>query len=154
VFVDTPNIVKFTGTADLVAIVVGAGDLCDNSATNQITFLGNVQSLPVSELPYVEQFTGLHDETGTFVMAPGFHVSLGGSFTTLSGAIAANGIEFFGNAGGIIQGSIINYSDEQMSLAGNNDLFFNRSGIDTVPAGFVPEIVLHYNPVTYSEITL
>ena len=154
VFVETPNVVTFTGTADLVAIVVGAGSLYDNSGTNQITFLGNVQSLPVSELPHTEQFTGLHDEIGTFVMAPGFHVSLGGSFTTLSGAIAANGVEFFGNAGGVIQGSIINYSDEQMSLSGNNDLFFNRSGTDEVPAGFVPEIVLHYNPVSYSEITL
>ena len=107
--------------------------------------------MPVSVLPNTEQFTGLHDETGTFVIAPGFHVSFGGSFTTLSGAIAANGIEFFGNAGGIIKGSIINYSDTPMTLSGNSDLLFNRSGIDSVPAGFVPEIVLHYSAESYSE---
>jgi len=153
VFIETPNIVRFTGTADLTAIVVGNGDWTDNSATNQISFLGDVQSLPVSALPCTEQFAGLHDQTGTFVMAPGFHVSLGGSFTTLSGAIVANGIEFFGNAGGIINGSIINYSDQEMSLGGNNDLYFNRSGTAQVPAGFVPEIVLHYNPTSYTEIT-
>jgi len=154
VFIETPNIVSFTGTADLTAIVVGDGDWTDDSATNQIHFLGDVQSASISELPYEEQFAGLHDETGTFVMAPGFHVSFGGSFTTLSGAIASNGIEFFGNAGGIINGSVINYSDEDMTLSGNNDLYFNRSGIDDVPSGFVPEIILYYNPTSYSEVTL
>lgn len=154
VFIETPNIVAFTGTADMTAIVVGDGDLTDDSATNQIHFLGDVQSTPVSDLPYDEQFEGLHDETGTFVIAPGFHVSFGGSFTTLSGAIAGNGIEFHGNAGGIINGSVINYSNEEMTLSGNNDLYFNRSGIDDVPAGFVPEIILYYDPTSYSEVIL
>lgn len=86
-------------------------------------------------------------------MAPGFHVSFGGSFDALSGAIAANGIEFYGNAGGTINGSIINYSDEEMTLKGNSDLYFNRSGLTEAPAGFVPEIILQYNPDSYSEIT-
>ena len=57
----------------------------------------------------------------------------------------------FGNAGGIVNGSIINYSHTPMTLSGNSDLYFNRSGIDSVPAGFVPEIVLHYCPESYSE---
>ncbi len=154
VFIETPNVVLFTGTTDMTAIVVGDGDWTDDSATNQISFLGNVQSIPVSELPCEEQFAELRDETGTFLMAPGFHVSLGGSFTTLSGAIASNGIEFHGNAGGIINGSVINYSNEEMSLSGNNDLYFNRSGIGDVPAGFVPEIILYYDPTSYSEVML
>ena len=154
VYIETPNVVTFTGTADVIAIIVGDGNWTDNSGTNQINFLGNVHSLPVSDLPYEEQFEGLHDETGTFVMAPGFRTSFGGSFDTLSGAIASNGIEFFGNAGGTISGSVINYSDDQMTLSGNSDLFFNRSGITEAPAGFVPEIILDYDPASYSEVIL
>jgi hypothetical protein len=39
-----------------------------------------------------------------------------------------------------------------MTLSGNSDLFFNRSGTNTVPAGFLPKIVLQYDPCSYSEI--
>jgi Tfp pilus assembly protein PilX len=154
VYVETPNVVEFTGGVDITGIVAGDGSVEDNSGTNQIIFRGNVDSHPVTELPDLPQFDGLQDQTGTFVVAPGFKVSFGGSFSTLSGAIAGSGIEFFGNAGGTINGSIINYSDEQMELSGNSDLFFNRSGTSEAPAGFIPEIVLMYNPTSYSEITL
>jgi hypothetical protein len=68
--------------------------------------------------------------------------------------VAGNGIEFFGDAGGIINGSVINYSDQEMTLSGNNDLYFNRSGTTEIPAGFVQDIVLHYDPASYSEIIL
>jgi len=154
VFIETPNIVMFTGTTDIIGIVVGDGDWTDNSGANQISFIGNVVSLPVTELPNEEQFADIRDETGTFVMAPGFQLSFGGNFDTLSGAIAGNGIEFFGNAGGIVNGSIINYSNEAMTITGNSDLYFNRTGVDEVPAGFVPEIVLEYDPGSYCEMAL
>jgi len=154
VFIETPNVVEFSGNANVTAIVVGDGDWTDDSATNQISFLGNVQSHPIDELPDEEQFVGIRDENGTFVMAPGFNVSFGGNFSALCGAIAGNGIQFHGNAGGIINGSIINYSNEEISLSGNSDLYFNRSGIEDIPAGFVPEIILYYDPTSYSEVTL
>ena len=154
VFIETPNVVTFSGNTTITGIIVENGSLEDNSGSNQINFLGNVDSYPVSDLPDEAQFAELRDETGTFVLAPGFHLSFGGNFSTLSGAIAGNGIEFFGNAGGTINGSIINYSDEEMILSGNSDLCFNRSGITQIPAGFVPEIVLQYEPASYSEIQL
>ena len=154
IFVETPNVVIFTGTADVMGIVVGDGDIEDNSGVNSIEFRGNVTSLPVSDLPDEPQFEDLRDETGTFLMAPGFSLSFGGSFDALCGAIAGSGIEFFGNAGGIINGSIINYSDEEMPLTGNSDLYFNRSGVTEAPAGFVPEIILTYDPTSYCEICL
>jgi len=154
VYIETPNVVEFTGGADITGIIVGDGDIQDNSGANQIIFRGNVDSHPITGLPEEAQFEGLRDQTGTFVMAPGFHVSFGGSFSTLSGAIAGNGVEFFGNAGGTINGSVINYSDEEMMLSGNSDLYFNRFGTTEVPAGFVPEIVLEYNPSSYSEVLI
>ena len=154
IFIETPNVVTFTGGTTITGIIVGDGDLADDSATNQISFQGGVQSFPVTELPAEEQFNGLKNETGTFVLAPGFHLSFGSNFNALSGAIAGNGIEFSGNAGGTINGTIINYSDEQMTLSGNSDLYFNRSGTTQVPAGFVPEIVLRYVQDSYSETVL
>ncbi len=153
VFIESPNVVVFTGTADIIGIIVADGDIYDDSGTNQLTFQGNVISRSVSELSDEPQFEDIRDLDGSFVIAPGFAVSFGGSFDTLNGAIAANGVSFFGNAGGIVRGSIINYALTPMTLTGNSDLFFNRSGIDYVPPGFIPEVVLHYNSESYSEPT-
>jgi len=151
VFIETPNIVTFSGNVTIIGIIIGDGDYEDNSGTNQINITGNVSSQPVTDLPDGPQFAGIKNETGTFLMAPGFSASFGGNFDTVNGAIAANGISFFGNAGGIINGSILNYSDEEMDLSGNADLYFNRSGTSVVPAGFIPEIVLQYEPFSYTE---
>jgi hypothetical protein len=152
VFIEAPNVVRFGGNTTITGIIVGNGDLNDNSGTNQIWFSGTVSSYPVTDLPNEPQFEGLRNETGTFLMAPGFKAVFWGDFETLNGAIAANGIEFGGNAGGTIDGSVINYSDQPMTLSGNSDLFFNRSGTNQMPAGFGPEIILYYVPSSYSEV--
>jgi hypothetical protein len=154
VFIEAPNVVTFAGSTSITAIVVGNGDWTDNSGTNRISFTGNVSSLPVSSLPDGQQFAQIKNEIGTFVIAPGFQLSFGGNFTTLSGAIAANGISFHGNAGGTIDGSVINYSNEPMTLSGNSDLKFNRSGVVQVPAGFEPTIILEYNHDSYCEVVM
>lgn len=154
VFIEAPNIVTFTGNTEITGIIVGNGDLSDNSGENRIIFLGTVSSYPVTDLPEEPQFDQLRDETGTFLMAPGFSASFGGNFETLNGAIATNGVEFFGDAGGTVDGSVINYSDTPMTLTGNNDLFFNRSGTTEVPAGFEFDIELKYDPASYSEVVL
>ena len=153
-FIETPNTVHFGGNCTINGLIVGDGSMDDNSGTNRIEFGGTVASSSVTQLPDESQFDGLRDETGTFLMAPGFSVTFDGNFDTLNGAIAANGITFSGNAGGTIAGSVINYSDTPMVLSGNSDLFFNRSGITEVPAGFEPEIVLHHDPASYDEPVL
>jgi len=151
VFIEAPNVVTFAGNTTITGIIVGNGELDDNSGTNQINFSGNVISYPVSDLPSEEQFAQLRQETGTFLIAPGFSASFGGNFDSLNGSIAANGIRFHGNAGGIINGSVINYADTETEITGNSDLSFNRSGTSHVPAGFVPEIILRYDASSYSE---
>ncbi|MDH4238038.1 MAG: hypothetical protein OEW48_00605 [Phycisphaerae bacterium] len=134
VFIETPNLVTFTGHVNITGIIVGDGDVTDDSGTNRIDFLGTVNSNPVTDLP--AGFGELKDETGTFLMAPGFSLSFGGDFETINGAIAANGITFSGNAGGTIEGSVLNYADTKMELRGNNDLYFNRFADTEIPAGF------------------
>jgi len=153
VFIETPNVVTFTGHVDITGIIVGNGDVNDNSGTNQISFLGTVTHSPVSELPDEPQFDQLRNETGTFLLVPGFSASFGGNFETIKGVIAANGVEFYGDAGGTINGSVLNYSDTTMNLTGNSDLSFNHGTVE-IPAGFEFDIELKYDPASYSEVPL
>jgi len=152
--IETPNVVTFAGNVDITGIIVGDGDYQDNSGTNKIDIKGTVMSYPVSALPLEAQFEGVRQETGTFMLAPGFTTSFGGNFNTLNGAIAANGVQFYGNAGGTINGSIINYSEEEMTLQGNSDLYFNRSGATQFPAGFIRKLMLIYEPESYTELVI
>ena len=154
VLIESPNVVEFTGGVDITGVIVTNGSPTDDSGTNQLIFRGHVANRSVDLLPEEPQFAGLQSQTGTFIIAPGFSVSFGGTMDTLGGAIAANGVEFFGNAGGKIRGSVINYADKAMMVWGNSDLYFNRSGLTKVPAGFVPEIVLEYDPSSYSEVLI
>ena len=151
-YIEKPNVVTFSGNVDITGVIVTNGDWTDDSGTNQINITGNVTSNPVNTLPADSQFDGIRDDTGVFMMAPGFSASFGGSFTSLSGAIAANGVTFSGNAGGTIEGSVINYADVLMDLSGNSDIYLNRSGTTDVPAGFVPQIVMNYISSSYSEV--
>ena len=149
-YIEQPNVVTIKGGATINGVIVGNGDLTDNSGTNQIIFEGSVNSSSVASLD-AATYGNLTNETGTFVMAPGFAVSMGGDFGTLNGCIAANGFTTYGNASGTIGGSIVNYSPEVMVLGGN-DLYFNRSGITDIPAGFVPDVVVYYDASQYDEV--
>ncbi len=150
-YIEAPNVVTFAGGVDITAIIVTDGDPNDNSSANQLKFNSSITGHPVSTLPLEPKFDGLQAKTGTFIIAPGFKLTLGGDFTTLCGAIAANGIELSGGAGGTINGSLINYSPAPMLLGGNSDLLFNRSGLTEIPAGFVPRIIMLYDPSSYME---
>jgi hypothetical protein len=150
-FIEAPNVVRFNGNAQITGIIIGNGELDCPDAENRIEFLGTVNSYDVSELPDDERFSGLKNEKGTFILAPGFSVRFGGNFQTINGVIAASGIEFFGNAGGTINGSVVNYGETSMTLEGNTDLVFNRSGLTKNPAGFEPTKVLEFLSSSYSE---
>ncbi len=157
VYIETPNVVTFGGGTTITGIVVTNGsstyDPPPDSPTSPRIILGaNVNSYSVSQLPYEPQFAGLQSQTGTFILAPGFIVELTGSFGVLNGAIGANGIITSGSTSGTVHGSIINYSNNTMQLTGNGDLLFNRTGLAEVPAGFVPQTILRYDPSTYSEV--
>lgn len=149
-YVRAPNTIRFTGNATIQGLIVAEGDVAAPSALNHLDFGGTVASYDVSTLPPAE-FGNLTQQTGTFILAPGFSVCFRGNFSTLNGVIAANGVQFQGNAGGTINGSVINYSNNRMELAGNTDLVFNRSGRERVPAGFQPSTTLYFQPESYCE---
>jgi len=150
VFIEPPNVVRFTGNAQITGIIIGNGDLDYPAAENRIEFLGTVNSHSVSELPD-DAFSELKKEAGTFLLAPGFSVCFGGNSTIINGVTAASSVEFSGNAGGTINGSVVNYGQTAMNLDGNTDLVFNRSGVTKNPAGFEPTKVLQFLPTSYCE---
>ncbi len=150
-FIEPPNAVTFNGNTQITGVIVANGSLDAPSSGNSVQFLGTVDSHDVNQLPD-EGFAALKEKKGTFLLAPGFSTSFSGNFATINGVIAASGISFSGNAGGTINGSVVNYSDTQMVLDGNTDLVFNRSGSDSKPAGFGPSKILVFEPSSYSEI--
>ena len=150
-FIETPNIVKFSGKSIINGLIIGDGSIDDESGGSSISFSGQVQGNNVSTLEGAE-FEAIKNETGTFIMAPGFNVNFAGQTNYDSGVIVASGLTFSGQAGGTINGTIINYSQQQpMVLSGQNTLLFNRSGTTTNPAGFVANQGIEFVPSSYSE---
>ncbi len=153
VYIEAPNVVTFAGSTIVCGVIVGDGDPADHSGTNSITFTGNLESYPMTDtthLPLEPQFDGIRQELGTFLMAPGFKADFEGPFTTVSGAIGANGIKFGGSSGGTIHGSLINYSPTLLECSGSGDITFENTDGE-VPAGFKQQVIVTYDPSSYSE---
>ena len=65
-----------------------------------------------------------------------------------------NGIAFTGEAGGTINGSLLNYSQTPISLSGETSLTLTPSGSESNPSGFVPMQVLEFQPTSYAETAM
>lgn len=148
-YIESPNNVHFSGKVVINGVIVGDGEL--DNIDSSMKFSGQVISNDVSVLPEGGEFDAIRSETGTFLMAPGFDLEFAGQANHVNGAIAGSGISFTGQAGGVINGSILNYSENIMSLAGQSELLFNRSGIDSLPAGFEPDSILTFSADSYAE---
>lgn len=154
-FIEQPNTVTFAGQATINGIIIGDGEMdADGSGSgSSISFAGQVVNNDMSTLSGSE-FDGIKQETGTFVLAPGFDLDFSGQANSVNGVIAGSGISFSGQSGGTINGSIINYSEDPMHISGQSTLLFNRSGTESDPAGFMPNQVLQFQSSSYSEVTM
>jgi Tfp pilus assembly protein PilX len=150
-FIEQPNKVHFSGQVTIRGIIVGNSAVGDDSPDNNLKFTGQVQCLGMSELTGTE-FDAIKNETGTFIIAPGFSADFSGQANVVNGVIAVGGARFTGQAGGTINGSIINYSTDPVVLSGQSSLSFNRSGRTNNPAGFAAAQVVEYNATSYSEV--
>ena len=149
-YIEQPNIVTFNGNVDSRGMIVAEGDV-NNPGTNSMTFLGNFATNPV---PPGVQFDAIRQETGSSILAPAFAVTFAGNFSALSGVMAVSGVHFSGNVNAIVEGTIVNYSDNPTTIMGNATLNFDRSDNITVPAGFNTHRILTYNPSSYEELAL
>lgn len=154
VYIESPNHVIFSGNATIIGVIVAQGDMDVPDSQDLLDFSGNLSCQGVSQLPQGSQFDELREMTGTFILAPGFHVSFSGNFETITGVIAASGISFDGNARGTITNSVINYSDNPLAITGNSDLIIDRSNSVSNPSGFGSSIELVFDPGSYSETHL
>ena len=150
-FIEQPNKVTFAGKSSVCGVIVGVSEVGDTSGINSIQFSGQVTSQDTSTLEG-EQFANIKNETGTFLMAPGYIADFTGQANVINGVIAVSGVRFTGQAGGTINGSIINYGNSDVVLQGQSELLFNRSGTTENPAGFVPVKRLTLDKDSYSEV--
>ncbi len=154
IYIESPNHVVFGGNTTIIGIIVAEGDLDAPSPQDRIDFGGNLSCGNVSQLPQDSQFDGLRDLTGTFILAPGFNLAFSGNFNTIGGAIAASGISFSGNARGTVTNTIINYSDDSMTIIGNSDLTIDHTNSDPSPSGFSTDQSLGFQASSYFEPTM
>ena len=147
-YIEQPNIVTFSCNVALNGMIVGDGDV-NNPGTNSMTFLGNFAANPY---PSGSEFDAIRSETGSSIVAPGFAASFAGNFAALGGVMAVSGAHFSGNVNAIVEGTIINYSDNPTTIMGNAILNFDRSDNITVPAGFDTHRILTYKPSSYEEL--
>ena len=152
VYVESPNNVKFTGNLNLVGIVVvepPPGDL--DLSNHSMKFTGNTSTDGVGALPAGAQFDGLRDLDGSFILAPGYEVEFAGNFSTINGSMVSSQFKFTGNAGGTINGSLINLHDTDFVMTGNSHLTINHDGMNEDPAGIEFPRQLVYVAGSYCE---
>ncbi len=152
-FIEMPNRVHFSGQSTINGIIIANGNTSNESTDNNIHFSGQVVCNDMSGLEGAE-FDQIKQETGTFILAPGFSLEFSGQENNMAGAIAGNGIAFTGEAGGTINGSLLNYSQTPISLSGETSLTLTPSGSESNPSGFVPMQVLEFQPTSYAETAM
>ncbi len=163
IYIEAPNAVRFTGNLTLKGVIVTEDAGEGVYEQNTVKFSGNTSVQGVEFLPDTPAFHDLRQMPGSFLLAPGFGVEFTGNFGTVSGTMAADSFRFTGNAGGVVKGMIINYSDSQFELAGNSCIIIDRSddiqrsegtdheGTPAVSPGFVLPPTLIMVPSSYME---
>jgi len=148
-YIEQPNVVTFERNVASNGMIAAEGDPNFAGPNNSISFLGNFATNPV---PAGVQFDAIRQEEGSSILAPAFSVDFAGNFSALSGVMAVSGAHFSGNVSAMIEGTILNYSDNPTVIEGNATLNFDRSADITVPAGFDTHRLLTYNPASYEVI--
>ena len=150
VYVEAPNVVRFEGGAELNGFIV-TQDTGQTIGNCQIHFAGHVEAHGVEALPDTSQFAAVKQQTGTFIVAPGFGVTFAGSFSAINGSIAADQLTFTGTAEGVIKGSVIGLEDIPTVIGGNVDIYVDRENANPDPAGFVKSLAFSPVPGSYAE---
>ena len=151
IFIEAPNVVRFSGKATINGMVATEDKNLDLN-TCQISFSGGVEARGVETLPDSPIFAAIKQQTGTFVVAPGFAVTFAGNFGAVNGSIAADQLTFTGSAEGVVRGSVIGLEDKPTSVGGNVDIFVDRANANQNPAGFVKSLALVPEASSYQEV--
>ncbi|MDB5171960.1 MAG: hypothetical protein JWN51_733 [Phycisphaerales bacterium] len=152
-YIQTPNKVTFSGDVTIQGAIVVQNNPTGDPTTNSISFSGNVSATSIGTLPANATYpAGERGLTGAFLLAPNFAVSFTGNFGTIGGSIVASKFSLSGNAGGTVQGTVINLNDTAMSLSGNSDIIIASTGTTNYPTGVVFGSKFAPLPGTYEEV--
>ncbi len=152
VHIEAPNIVKFAGHATINGLIV-TDDSNLPLESCQLTFAGTLDAKGVDALPDTEEFAAVKEQTGSFLLAPGFGVTFAGNFETIKGSMAADQFTFSGTAAGMIEGAVIGLKDLPTALDGKVSILVDRSHLDENPAGIYKPLGFDIVPDTYVELT-
>ncbi len=131
--IQTPNKVTFSGNVTIQGAIVVQNNPTGTISQNVLNFSGNTTVQGVETLP--ASYGTLRTLTGAFILAPGFAVNFSGDFGAVNGSIIADNINFSGNAGGNINGSIINLQNLPMTVNGSSDIIITSTGTTNYPTG-------------------
>ncbi len=148
--IQTPNKVSFGGNVTIQGAIVVQNNPTGTSSQNVLNFSGNTTVSGVETLP--ASYGNLRSLTGAFILAPSFAVNFSGDFGAVNGSIIADNINFSGNSGGNINGSIINLQNLPMTVNGSSDIIITSTGTTNYPTGVF--FGSNYVPLadTYREI--
>ena len=128
VYVASPNKVSFSGQSSITGVIaVDTDNPVGNLSTNQIVFSGGTTARGVEYLD--ESFGDLRKLTGSFILAPGYSITLSGGFDAAGGAVVA----------------------DKLTMSGGSDITVGTATIG-LPAGL--KFSNHYLPLpsTYDEV--
>jgi hypothetical protein len=151
VYVEAPNIVTFAGHTTINGLIV-TQDAGLPISSCRLSFSGSAEAYGVEVLPDTPEFAAVKEQTGTFVLAPGFAVTFSGNFGAVNGSIAADQLTFSGTAEGVVRGSVLGLSDLPTTVSGHVEISVDHAAADPHPAGFVLSCALVPIPSTYSEL--
>ena len=151
-YIQYPNKVTFNAkTVIRGTIVVENGAL--PSKNNLISFGGGVEAYAVTSVPTdsIPEDSPVRKLVGSTLLAPGFHVSLGGQSGSIGGIMMANSFEFVGGSGGVINGTFIGLGDVEMKFTGGASIARSRA-TGPIPMGIrFPRTFRAVHP-TYVEV--
>ncbi len=136
IYVESPNVVTFQGNTNIVGMIVTEEPPVENFSVNKILFKGDLTVSGVENLPDQDRYDGLRDQTGTFMLAPGFRAKFKNNFSTIPGVVAAGQLRFVGNANGTVRGGLLNLSNAPLVLKDYASLTIDKQNADPSPAGF------------------
>jgi hypothetical protein len=149
-YIETPNTVTFNGSVNIQGVIVTQNNPLGNLSTNILNFSGNVSAQPVNTLD--ASFGDLRLLTGSFLLASGFQANFTGNFGVVNGAIVADKVSFGGNAGGTVMGSIVNLTNNPLTVSGTSDVIIASTGTTNYPAGVYFSNKYAVNPGSYQEV--
>ena len=151
IYVEAPNRVTFTSKVTINGMIVTVPSE-HPIADCQLDFAGQSEAFGVDVLPDTPQFAEVKQQTGSFIVAPGFSVKFSGQFSAINGTIAADQLTFTGQAEGVVNGALIGLAEHPAQVNGNVEIYVDRAKVNRNPSGFVKVLSLVPEAISYTEL--